>query len=104
MEREARRRTTSYLELFARVTSKQRTPSSEDAANEAVHAVQITLGTLPDNYRCAITMCHIDGHSRAEVAEAMGKTYHAVNSLLYHGLRMLRERLGPAERFFSNGG
>ena len=104
IEHEAGRRTASYLDLFGRVTSKQRTPSSEDAANEAVHAVQIALCTLPDDYRCAITMYHIDHQSRAEVAEAMGKTDPAINSLLYRGLQMLRGRLGPSGKFFSGDG
>ncbi len=97
-------RTTSYLNLFDRVACKQRTPSSEDAAKEAVHAVQIALSTLPEDYRCAITMRHLDGHSQAEVAVAMARTLPAINSLLYRGLRMLRARLEPARRFFSDGG
>lgn len=101
---EAQRRTTSYLDLSARVSAEQRTPSSEDAAKEAVHAVQIALSTLPADYRCAITMHHIEGRSHAEVAEAMTRTRPAVNSLLYRGLHMLRKQLEPAGRFFSDDG
>jgi RNA polymerase sigma-70 factor (ECF subfamily) len=99
----AQLRTTSYIQLFERVASQQRTPSSEDAAKEAAHAVQIALSTLPEDYRCAITMRHIDGRSQAEVASAMARTLPAVNSLLYRGLRMLRSRLEPSRRFFSDG-
>lgn len=104
IEHEARCRTTSYLALFARVVSKQRTPSSEDAAREATHAVQIALCSLPDDCQLAVRMRHIEGRPRAEVAEAMEKSRPAINSLLFHGLRMLRDQLGPAGRFFSNGG
>ena len=104
IEHEARRRTTSYLDLFARVASKQRTPSSEDAAREATHAVQIALCSLPADYQRAIRMRHIEGRPHEEVAEAMEKSRSAINSLLYRGLRMLRDQLEPAGRFFNNGG
>lgn len=104
IEHEARSRSASYLDLFARVASKQRTPSSEEAAREATHAVQIALCSLPDNHQQAIRMRHIDGLPHAEVADAMEKSCPAINSLLYRGMRMLRDQLGPAGRFFSHGG
>lgn len=100
---EARQRTTSYLDLFASTGAKQHTPSGERAAKEAVHAVQVALGALPDDHRCAIMLHHINGQSRAEVAMVMQKTRPAVNSLLFRGLRMLRVRLEPAGKFFNNG-
>ncbi len=96
-------RSASFLTLFARVAApNQRTPSSEDAAKEAARAVQIALCSLPDDYRCAVTMYHIEGRSRAEVAKRMGRTSPAVNGLVYRGLRLLRRRLGPAGRFFAD--
>jgi len=102
LENRAQMRTSSYLKLFERVRSDQRTPSSEDAAREAVHAVQIALSTLPDECRSAMTMRHIEGRSRAEVAQAMDKTGQAVSSLLYRGQCLLRKRLEPAGRYLSD--
>ncbi|MBU0718204.1 MAG: sigma-70 family RNA polymerase sigma factor [Planctomycetes bacterium] len=96
------RQTTSYVDLFTRVAGNQRTPSSEVATREAVHAVQIALGTLPPDYREAITLHHLDGCSCQELAEVMQKSHPAVHSLLYRGLRMLRQHLGTAGRFFSD--
>ena len=97
-------RTTSYMRLFERVRSAQRTPSSEDAAREAVHAVQIALSTLPEECRSAMTMRHIEGCSRAEVARVLHKTGPAISTLLNRGLRLLRKRLQPAGRFLSEKG
>ncbi len=87
------RRSSSYLDLFHRVRRDQRTPSSEAAAREAVTAVQIALVELPDNCRQAVTFHHIYGQSQSEVAGRMRKTVPAVNSLLYRGLRLLRDQM-----------
>lgn len=96
------RRTSSYLDLFARISSGNRTPSSEDAACEAAHAVQIALCSLPEDYRAAITLRHLHGRAPAAIAKAMSKTQPAVRGLLYRGLLMMRERMEPAGRFFSD--
>ena len=97
-----RSRASSLADLFDRVASSGRTPSREVSAKEAVHAVQIALGSLPGDRRRAIWMRHIEGLSRAEIAKAMHKTDAAVNSLLFNGLRQMRRRLGQATAFFSN--
>jgi len=103
-EHEPQHRSTSYLGLFASVAANQSTPSSDEAVREAVYATQIALCTLPDDYQRAITMHYIEERPHAEVAKAMQKTRPSINSLLYRGLRMLRQRLEPAGQFFSNDG
>ena len=100
--RNRRSRASSFLDLFDRVASSGRTPSREVSAKEATRAVRIALGSLPDDRRRAIWMRHIEGLSRAEIAEAMHKTDAAVNSLLFNGLRQMRRRLGRAAMFFSD--
>lgn len=96
-------RSSSYLALFAHLAdSSQRTPSSEDAAKEAVHAVETAVRGLPQDHRRAVTMYYIDGRSYAEVAERMGRTCPDINSLLYRSRTMLRKRLGPAGKFFTD--
>lgn len=102
LEHDAHRRTASYMNLFGRLVSKERTPSSEDAVKEAVQAVQVAVAGLPESYRSAVTLHHLHGQTRTEIANALGKTPSAINSLLYRGLRELRARLGRAERFFSD--
>lgn len=95
-------RVSSMLDLFVRVASPVRTPSSEAAAAEAADAVQIALASLPEARRRAIWMRHIEGKPCDEIATAMGKTKPAVNSLLFHGLQQLRDRLGDPARFLSD--
>lgn len=100
-DRTAQQRKTSLVDLFARVAAKQRTPSSEEGAREASAAIQIALSSLPEDYRKAITLYHIDGKSQKEVAEAMEKSIPAVHGLLFRGMQKLRDDLGPAHNFLS---
>lgn len=100
-DRTAQQRKTSLVDLFARVAANQRTPSSEEGAREASAAIQIALSSLPEDYRKAITLYHIDGKSQKEVAEAMEKSIPAVHGLLFRGMQKLRDDLGPAHNFLS---
>jgi RNA polymerase sigma-70 factor (ECF subfamily) len=99
-----RRQTTSFVDLFARVQSPQVSPSREISAREATHAVQIAMTALPDHYRTALTLRYLHGKSHADIARALRMSRPAVNSLLYRGLRKLKELLGSASRFFSDDG
>jgi RNA polymerase sigma factor (sigma-70 family) len=94
-------RTTQFNSLFREMVSPSGTPSSEAATAEAVDAMQVALASLPDARRQAIWMHFIEGRSRKTIADEMGKTEPAVNSLLFNGLRDLRERLGSLTRFIS---
>ena len=64
--------------------------------------MQIALSRLPNDRRTAIRMRYLEGRSRPEIARTMDKSEAAVNSLLFHGLRDLRRRLGDTARFFSD--
>jgi RNA polymerase sigma-70 factor (ECF subfamily) len=95
-------RSSSLTDLFDRVRSPEATPSRTLSAKEAVHAVQIALASLPDARREAIRLHYLDGMSAKEIAGRMDRSKAAINSLLCHGLRQLRSRLGQAEKFFSD--
>ena len=92
----------SFLTLLEHISGPQRTPSSEEAARESVHAVRAALNALPADYRQAIMLHHIEGRSHEEVAQVMKRTPSAVNSLMRRALRKLREQLGAPSRFFSD--
>ncbi len=94
----------SGLEPFALAASTQRTPSSEDAAREAASAVRCAVRVLPSEYREAVTLRYLDEESVPAIALRMRNTVPATRGLLYRGIRMLRRRLGPAWRFFSDDG
>ena len=99
-----RRQTTSFVDLFARVRGENATPSKEFWAKEATHAVQIALASLPEQHRKVVALRYLAGKSHDEIAQATGKSRSAVNALLYRGLRMLKDLIGPAGRFYSDDG
>ena len=102
LQRDGDARLTSCSHLFANLRSPQRTPSREVHAAEAGHVILILLNVLNEPRRQAIKLHYIDGRSRAEIAREMGKTEAAVNSLLFHGLRQLRDLLGDAAKYFTD--
>lgn len=93
----------SFINIWMEITSAERTPSSAAAAMEAAGSVQVALATLPESRRQAISMHFVEGKSFQEIADAMHKTTPAVRSLLFHGLRQLRDQLGRASKFLSDG-
>ena len=92
----------SYLGLLAKLSAGVRTPSSEGAAHEAIQAVQLAVGALPENYRTVISLRYLEGRTQGEVAASTKRTVGAVNSLLYRGMCMLRQRLTLCGRYFSD--
>ena len=55
------------------------------------------LGRLPDSQRIALVLHYADGLSIAEIAAALDKSEHAVESLLARGRRSLRTHLTDQE-------
>lgn len=97
-------RASSLFGLFSRIAAAGRSPSSERGASEAAQAVHEAIEALPSNYRQAVKLHHIEGRTHAEIADAMRKTPGAVHGMIYRGLVILRQHLGPAGRFFSDDG
>lgn len=92
----------SWLNLFQRVASIDRTPSSVEAAHEGILAVQRAMGALPSVERKAITHHYLEGRSQEETAKLIQRSRPATNSLLFRAIRRLRGELGSAARFFSD--
>jgi RNA polymerase sigma-70 factor (ECF subfamily) len=77
-------------------------PSSQEPAGLLLRkrtAIEITraLDVLPERQKVAILLCHEQGLSLAEVAEVLGSSSEAIESLLARGRRTLRALLS-AER------
>ncbi|MHC5110376.1 MAG: RNA polymerase sigma factor [Planctomycetota bacterium] len=92
---------TGYLPL-ANVPAVHPTPSGEFAIKESVNAVQAAMIDMNSERARAIRLRHIEGKSIAQVAAVMGKTEPAVSSLLFHGRRDLKERMGQSALYFSD--
>lgn len=71
--RNRRDRLTSLGELFARLQSPLKTPSSEFRAAEAAHAVSLSLNCLSDDRRRAVELQYVEGLPRKEIAARMHK-------------------------------
>jgi len=80
----------------------QESPFFEDAAEAAVpeseerysaEDIQRALGQLAFNQRAALMMRELEGRSYAEIAEIMGTTVSAVETVLFRARRALREQL-----------
>lgn len=79
-----------------------RSPSGEISVKESVEAIRRALTGLADDRARAIRLRHIEGLSISQIAAAMGKTINAVSSLLFHGRRDLKRRMGKATQYFSD--
>jgi RNA polymerase sigma-70 factor (ECF subfamily) len=71
-------------------------PSRRAILREEVERIERAFETLPEEYREVITLAHVVGLSRAEIAEQMGKSEGAVRVLLHRALAKVSEVLADA--------
>lgn len=93
----------SLVDLMDLVAGPGRTPSRCVARGEAVNAMQLMLGAIPEHYRQAIKLVHLEGLSIAEASERLGVTDRAIHGLLRRGLRLLRQHMGASTDYLSRG-
>lgn len=91
----------SMVGLFELVASGGRTPSRSVARLEVIAGVQQALAGLPEQYREAIRLVHVEGRSAADAARLLGRTERGVHGLVRRGMAELRRGLGDLERFLS---
>ena len=82
--------------LEAGLIGRESSPSHRAARREQSVLLTKTLGQLPDDYREALILRHLEGHSFAEVAERMGRSVDSVKKLWARGLAKLRDLMGEA--------
>jgi len=79
------------LQRYASFSSSS--PSQHAMVREEVERVERAFGELTEEQREVITLAHVAGLSRAEIAEQMGRTEGAVRVLLHRSLARLAEVL-----------
>ena len=91
-----RKRKAQWVDLDAAGEIPDPSPDAGEAAerNERDRLVDAAIGKLPDRQRTAIVLTYGEGMSNAEVAEAMGTTVSAVETLLVRAKQGLRRALG----------
>lgn len=77
-------------------------PASDDVAHarRGIEAVDRALGALPEQQRAALWLAGVEGHSYAEVAEALETSEEAVKALVHRARRSLAARLAKLEKAF----
>lgn len=91
-----RKRKAPWVDLEAAGELADPAPNAGDMAlgHERDRRVDAAIAQLPDRQRTAIVLTYGDGMSNAEVAEVMGTTVSAVETLLVRGKQGLRRALG----------
>ncbi len=83
----------STVALLDHLAGPGATPSRCVARGEAIDAVKTALDALPEHYRQAVRLVHIEGHRVCEAAALMGRTERAIHGLCRQGLKRMRDYL-----------
>jgi RNA polymerase sigma-70 factor (ECF subfamily) len=83
----------SSARLEAWLSAGDTSPSRRAERQEQLLRMAEGLAVLPDDQRVALELRHLRGLAIAEVAREMGRSPAAVGSLLFRGLKALREFL-----------
>ena len=91
-----RKRKAPWVDLDAAGELADPAPNAGEEAERSERDRQVdqAIGQLPDRQRTAIVLTYGDGMTNAEVAEVMGTTVSAVETLLVRGKQALRRTLG----------
>jgi RNA polymerase sigma-70 factor (ECF subfamily) len=73
-------------------------PLQQALRRESAEAWVARIAALPDRYRAAIVLRHVDGLSYPEMSEALGRPEGTVKAQVHRGLALLRDALAAAER------
>ena len=87
----------SSARLEALLAAEQNSPSHHAVLQEDLLRLTEALAALPEDQRAAVELHHLEGRTLAETAQVLGKTRSAVASLVFRGLRNLRQTLGERE-------
>ena len=94
----------SSIALFARVAGTEKTPSRIMSRKEAARALHDALEDLPEQYRRAIQLVHLEEKPVREAATEMDRTERAIHGLCRRGLQRLEKVLGDASMFLTKEG
>jgi RNA polymerase sigma-70 factor (ECF subfamily) len=81
----------------AQVPASQ-SPLQQALQRESAEAWVARIAALPERYRAAIVLRHVDGLSYPEMSEALGRPEGTVKAQVHRGLALLRDALAAAER------
>lgn len=80
------------------VADESTSPELEASRGELISLVQFALDQLPEHYAKALELKYVQGYGSREIAQALGSTDEAIQSLLARARRAFREVCGEALR------
>jgi DNA-directed RNA polymerase specialized sigma24 family protein len=84
--------------------TKASLPGSERAETDELRLwVAAALAGMPEEWRRALLMRHVNGLERSEVARAIGRPEQELDEILDHARAYLRVKLLESERIFEDG-
>jgi RNA polymerase sigma-70 factor (ECF subfamily) len=83
----------SSARLEALLAAEQSSPSQEAVRQEDLLRLADALARLPEDQRAAVELHHLEGRTLAETAEVLGRTRSGAASLVFRGLKNLRQTL-----------
>jgi len=78
--------------------SSDQSPLQHVLRRESTETWAARIAALPERYRAAIVLRHVDGLSYPEMSEALGRPEGTVKAQVHRGLALLRDALAAAER------
>ena len=93
----ARNRATDYLRQTREQVELPDELPGGDPIEAETFAVLEAVRTLPEAYRETLLMRLVEGMSGQEIADRTGLSAGSVRVNLHRGMKLLREKLGPAE-------
>jgi RNA polymerase sigma-70 factor (ECF subfamily) len=73
-------------------------PLQQTLRREAAESWVARIAALPERYRAAIVLRHVDGLSYPEMSEALGRPEGTVKAQVHRGLALLRDAVEAAQR------
>jgi len=77
-------------------------PSRALRRQEAAELLQDALNSIPDHYRQALWLVHMERRTAREAAEIMGRSERAIHGLCRRGIALLRATLDSRSTFLSS--
>lgn len=68
-------------------------PHTDLEQKERIHILNQAIALLPENQKVAITLSKYEGFSNKEIAEIMGTSFSAVDSLIHRAKNKLQKKL-----------
>ena len=91
----------SSIQVWNMLAGPDQTPSRVVRGSEASRAVLDAIAKLPEHYRQAVWMVHIEQRTVADAAARLGKSERAIHGLCRRGLKLLQEQLVSMSRYIT---